>query len=334
VPYNPTTRLAVVLAEHPSAAQHLASVNPKLKLLGNPVIVGLMAPRIDLRKVAERGGWTVEELEAEIVRGEASAAVSEVPRVDVGKLKEDIKTVLRRLYAGEDPATCKAEFRELIVSADPLIIATAEAELAREGFTMDQLMEACAAHMDVFRDQLASSRTTIPAGHPLRRFIDDQDAIISWLEQGVVVSRSLEAFDGYQGTESVLAALHLLMEQLHMAENHDVRQENTLFPLLERYGVEEPPAIMWAEHARMKVTRDLIDRTLEGTPEDVPYTQFVHVLRGAFQHWLETFTQHAKKEQEILYNVALDLLSDKDWQDLQQESNDLGFFELPGEDGP
>jgi DUF438 domain-containing protein len=56
------------------------------------------------------------------------------------------------------------------------------------------------------------------------------------------------------------------------------------------------------------------------------------VLAGAFQHWLETFVQHAKKEQEILYNVALDLLSEKDWQDLQQESRELGFFALPGEE--
>jgi hypothetical protein len=64
----------------------------------------------------------------------------------------------------------------------------------------------------------------------------------------------------------------------------------------------------------------------------MPYSQFTQVLAGAFQHWLETFVQHAKKEQEILYNVALDLLSEKDWQDLEQESEELGFFALPGEE--
>ena len=122
------------------------------------------------------------------------------------------------------------------------------------------------------------------------------------------------------------------MQHLHEAQSHDARQENTLFPLLERYGVEEPPAIMWAEHNRMKATRDLIDKTLLGAPDALPYAQFAQVLAGAFQHWLETFVQHAKKEQEILYNVALDLLSPKDWQDLEQESQELGFFALPGEE--
>jgi DUF438 domain-containing protein len=33
-----------------------------------------------------------------------------------------------------------------------------------------------------------------------------------------------------------------------------------------------------------------------------------------------------------LYNVALDLLSEQDWQDLQQESQELGFFALPEEE--
>ncbi|MCX6097189.1 MAG: DUF438 domain-containing protein, partial [Caldiserica bacterium] len=321
--YKSTTKLSVVLTEHPRAAAYLASINPLLRLLGNPVVIGLMAPRTDLRKIAERAGWTLKELETAVVRsdtdGTAPAASGEAP----AKLKEDLKAVLRKLYAGEDPATCKAEFKGLIARADPLLIATAEAELAREGFSTDQLMEACDVHMDVFRDQLASSRTVVPDGHPLKRFIREQDAIIAWLEQGLVLARTLSALDGYVPAERALAGLRTLMQHLHEAQSHDARQENTLFPLLERYGVEEPPAIMWAEHNRMKATRDVIDTTLQGAPDAMPYAQFAQVLAGAFQHWLETFVQHAKKEQEILYNVALDLLSDKDWQELEQESQEL-----------
>src|SRR5664280_2945008 len=165
--YKPTTKLSVVLTEHPRAAAYLASINPQLKLLGNPVVIGLMAPRTDLRKVAERAGWTVEELEATIIRsdteGPATATSGEAPE----KLKEDLKAVLRKLYAGEDPVTCKAQFKELIAKADPLLIATAEAELAREGFSTDQLMEACDVHMDVFRDQLA--RAGIHPGQDTQR---------------------------------------------------------------------------------------------------------------------------------------------------------------------
>ncbi|RIE15951.1 DUF438 domain-containing protein [Candidatus Cryosericum septentrionale] len=157
--YKPTTKLSPVLTEHPRAAAYLASINPHLKLLGNPVVIGLMAPRTDLRKVAERAGWTVEELEAAVVRSDTEGTATVTSGEAPAKLKEDLKTVLRRLYAGEDPVTCKAQFKELIARVDPLLIATAEAELAREGFSTDQLMEACDVHMDVFRDQLASSRT-------------------------------------------------------------------------------------------------------------------------------------------------------------------------------
>ena len=329
--YSPTTKLSAVLAEHPGAAGYLASVNPRLKLLGNPVIVGLMAPRTDLRKIAERGGWSVDELEEAILRSDSEVAGT-TPQQDTGTLKEQLKTVLRKLYAGEDPDACKAQFKELIAQADPLLIATAEAELAREGYSTDQLMEACDVHMDVFRDQLASSRTAVPEGHPLKRFIDEQDAIIHWLEQGLSLARSLAGCTDYAQAAPQLDQLNQLMVHLHEAQNHDDRQENTLFPLLERYGVEEPPSIMWAEHNRMRMTRGLIDKTLAAAPDAIPYAQFTQVLAGAFQHWLETFVQHAKKEQEILYNVALDLLSEKDWQELEQESSELGYFPLPGKE--
>lgn len=330
--YKPSTKLAAALAEHPRAAGYLASVNPRLKLLGNPVIVGLMASRADLRAVAERAGWTVEELENAIERSDTEGTAGTAPTVDLAALKEDLKGVLRKLYAGEDPAACKVRFKELIGRADPLMIATAEAELAREGFSTDQLMQACDVHMDVFRDQLASSRIAVPDGHPLKRFIDEQDAIIAWLEDGMVAARALVALESYSAAETTIDRLEKLMEHLRAAQSHDIRQENTLFPLLERYGVEEPPAIMWAEHNRMKATRDLIDKTIEGAPYALKYPLFAQVLAGAFQSWLETFVQHARKEQEILYNVALELLSEKDWQDLQRESEELGFFTLPKEE--
>src|SRR5450756_2920894 len=117
--YKPTTKLSTVLTEHPRAAAYLASINPQLKLLGNPVVIGLMAPRTDLRKVAERAGWTVEELEAAIIRsdteGPAPATSGEAP----AKLKEDLKAVLRKLYAGEDPVTYKAQFKDCLLYTSP-----------------------------------------------------------------------------------------------------------------------------------------------------------------------------------------------------------------------
>lgn len=327
--YKPSTKLAQVLNEHPRAARYLASVNPYLKLLANPVIVGLMASRMDLRTVAGRARWTVEQLEEAVLQSDRQESVPACTE-DMTAVKDDLKEVMRKLYAGEDPEACRARFRELIAKVDPLMIAAAEAELSREGYSADQLMQACDVHMEVFRDQLASSRRAVPEEHPLKRFIDDQDAIIAWLEDGAVAAGALVALGGYSAAETTIVRLRQLMDRLHEAENHDVRQENTLFPLLEHYGVEEPPAIMWAEHNRMKATRDLIDKTIAGAPYALSYQQFAQTLAGAFRCWAETFVQHARKEQEILYNVALDLLSEKDWQDLQEESEKLGFFTLPG----
>jgi DUF438 domain-containing protein len=36
------------------------------------------------------------------------------------------------------------------------------------------------------------------------------------------------------------------------AEKHYLREENVLFPVLEKHGITEPPAIMWMEHNQLR----------------------------------------------------------------------------------
>ena len=151
-----------------------------------------------------------------------------------------------------------------------------------------------------------------------------------WFEQGLQISRELQKREGYDDAKDLVSKLNEIMKNLRASENHDIRQENTLFPVLEKYGVEEPPAIMWDEHSKMKDRRKYIEDLLKDIP-NVPYDEFVDKLQGAFTYLVEVFVKHTQKEQEILYNVALDILSEKDWEDIQRESDRLGYFDLPKE---
>ncbi len=336
LPYKKSTKFSEVLKDYPGAPEYLMRKNPKFKILKNAIVVQLMAPKITLGKMAKKHGMTFEELisllEEGVKNGEIGSGEKFKKRVsEANNIKEQIKGLMKALFEeGEDVEEIKEKFKEIVSKANPVIIAIAEAELTREGYSIQDLIKACDVHLELFKDQLMNSRRKIPKTHPLWRFIKDHDAMMFWFEQGLQISRELQKREGYDDAKDLVSKLNEIMKNLRASENHDIRQENTLFPVLEKYGVEEPPAIMWDEHSKMKDRRKYIEDLLKDIP-NVPYDEFVDKLQGAFTYLVEVFVKHTQKEQEILYNVALDILSEKDWEDIQRESDRLGYFDLPKE---
>ena len=334
--YKKNTKLSQILKENPGIIDFLVEKNPRFKALKNPLIVQIMAPHVTLSKMAKRTKVPIDELLSLIEEGAKKLNPEAAKRWEesineLTTIKEKIKFLMKRLFEeGEDVEKVKEEFKDLISKANPLLIAAAEAELTQEGYSMSDLMKACDVHMELFKEELSSSRRKVSKDHPLWRLIKDHDAMLFWFEQGLEISRELEKRKGYEDAKDLIDKLKEIMEKLRASENHDVRQENTLFPVLEKYGVEEPPAIMWEEHSMMKERRVRIEKRLSQIPE-LPYEEFVRETNADFIYLVETFIKHTQKEQEILYNVALDLLSDSDWEEIQAESDELGYFELPKE---
>ncbi len=336
LPYKKSTKLSEVIRDYPGVTEYLADKNPKLAFLKNTIVVQVMSSRVTLGKVAKKHSMSFEELmkmiEDGVKSGEIGNGESYKESVkSANEIKEQLKSLMKRLFEeGEDVESVKAEFKNIVSKANPILIAVTESELTKEGYSIQDLMKACDVHLELFKDQLMSSRKKVSKEHPLWRFIKDHDAMMLWFEQGLQISRELKARKGYDDAKPLIEKLKLIMGKLRSSENHDIRQENTLFPVLEKYGVEEPPAIMWDEHTKMKEKRNNIEKMLSEIPSK-PYEEFVDYLQGAFTYLVETFIKHTQKEQEILYNVALDVLSEEDWKDIQRESDRLGYFELPRE---
>ncbi len=334
--YKKSTKLSEVIKDYPGVTEYLVKKNPKFKLFKNTMIVQLMAPKMTLSKIAKKHNMTFEELTSMIDEGIRSGEIGsgedfERNVANANNVKEQIKTLMKALFdEGEDVKEVKEKFKEIVSKANPIIIAIAESELTKEGYSIQDLMKACDVHLELFKDQLMNSRKKISKDHPLWRFIKDHDAMMLWFEQGLSTAREMKSRNGYNDARELIRRLSAIMKNLKASENHDIRQENTLFPVLEKYGVEEPPAIMWDEHSRMKEKRGKIEKVISEIPS-MPYDEFVDYLQGAFTYLVETFVKHTQKEQEILYNVALDVLSKEDWKNIQKESDRLGYFELPKE---
>ncbi|GAB4369033.1 MAG: hypothetical protein Kow009_05700 [Spirochaetales bacterium] len=243
-------------------------------------------------------------------------------------VKEGLKTLLKRIQSEtsqEELEKARAEFKGLLAKATPLLIAQAEQELIAEGFTQQDLVSACDVHLELFRNTIEQNEIAVPEGHPIARFQEDHRIILALMDELRRVAGDLKKKGSYERSSGELDRLAELLEKLLEAENHNVRQENTLFPLLERHGLEQPPAIMWMEHTEMKEQKKKLKKLLEQRGE-MDFSTFADLFLQGSILLQEQFANHTMKEKNILYQAALEVLTEEEWKDIKEECDSLGYF--------
>ena len=242
-------------------------------------------------------------------------------------LKESLKDMLRTIKGAagaEAVERAKQDFKHLLDKATPLMIAQAEQELVAEGFTREDLVSACDAHLELFRESLAED-SDLPADHPVSRFREDHRIILGLMEKLRDTLKVLRAKGSFEAAPEEMKAAADLVDRLLDAENHNVRQENTLFPLLERHGLEQPPAIMWMEHTEMKEDKKKLKRYLD-QKETTDFRTLIDLLDSTSLRLIEKFAAHTLKEKNILYHAALEVLTEEEWKDVREECDNLGYL--------
>ncbi len=244
--------------------------------------------------------------------------------------KNQVKELMKKLSGKacmENLDKIKTEFKDIIAVANPLVIAMAENELVKEGYSQDDLMNACDIHLLLFKDAIENPNLKVPDWHPIHRFQEEHRFILKIMEELRFAVIRAKQKAGYNEAEEELIIIRKFAQRLMEAENHNVRQENTLFPVLEKHGIEQPPAIMWAEHTEMKEQKKEILRLLDKN-NGMTYSELLRVLENTVTRLLEKFSVHTQKEEHILYVTALKVIPDEEWKEIKEECDNLGYFDL------
>lgn len=242
--------------------------------------------------------------------------------------KEKLKKILKDLKKVEQQGKLneiKSEFKEILKEVDPLVIAQVEQELVNEGLSVEELSNVCDIHMELFKDQIENPDLKVPDDHPIASFQNDHKVILKYMNELVDVIKIASKKTSYNEASDELKKIEDILKILLEAENHNVRQENTLFPILERHGVEQPPAIMWMEHTEMKKLKKRMLKMIQEKKEE--WGIFTKLLYGDAISLVEQFGFHTQKEQNILYSIALDVITEEEWKDIKEECDNLGYFE-------
>lgn len=158
--------------------------------------------------------------------------------------KERLKEILRRLNNGEGPVTLKDPLRDILVNVTPLELSRLESELLREGISREELHRLCDVHLALFQESLQEDDLSIPAWHPLHILKEEHKQLLAFAIRLQALAKKAAATSGLL-EEDEWREFRFIVGHLKDSETHHLREENVLFPQLEKHGITEPPAMLF-----------------------------------------------------------------------------------------
>ncbi len=231
-----------------------------------------------------------------------------------------LKELIMELHNGKSVDEVKERFENLIQGISATEISEMENALIREGMPVENIQKLCDVHAAVFKGSIEEIHRPekpeeIP-GHPVHTFRLENRKIESLINDKIKPGlEALNSSDNQQIIAELLKDFNTLME----IDKHYSRKENLLFPYMEKYDIIAPPKVMWGVddeiRAAIKESRKLLS-DYSGDKE-----QFLGIAREALDKVIEMIF----KEENILFPMVLETLSEDEWSKIANESGEIGY---------
>jgi hypothetical protein len=166
--------------------------------------------------------------------------------------KKALKELIKQLHAGATPQEVKEKFRHVLEGISSKEIAKIENELVKEGMPREEIQRLCDVHLAVFREQLEKQKSEIPLGHPIGILVEEHKIMLQLAEKLATIANKVQQVSDISYVGDEIHHLEHIARDFSDSEKHYLREENVLFPILEKHGITEPPAIMWIEHNQIR----------------------------------------------------------------------------------
>ncbi len=233
--------------------------------------------------------------------------------------------LLERLNKGEEPEKVRREAQEFLESIGPADLSFAEQKLLDSGLKPGDLRNLCSVHMEMVKDELEKLRKSLQEGHPVHTMVCEHDEILGFLDELEKVNNGIRKKEKFEECGEEVKKLRHIAHHLLEAEAHHKREEDVLFPELEKRGVTGPPQIMRMEHEDMRKRKKELKELAEKAGE-TEFSEFRKRLDAASKFIVLALRDHIFKENNILYPTAVQVIQDKGvWDEMLKECNKIGY---------
>ena len=232
--------------------------------------------------------------------------------------KEILKELIKRLHEGGGVEELREQFKELIRQTTPVEISQIEEELIKEGMPREEIHRLCDIHLEAFRESVERETLELEEGHPLRILMEEHRVLLD-------LAGRLRELAGKAGSEDRIAEMAEIIELLRNSEDHYLREENALFPYLEKHGVTEPPSIMWTEHDTIRSMKKEIFKLFERYRSEGS-DEWMSKLSQMAEGLLNFLSSHFYKENRVLFPTALRVIDPGEWPEIKAQFDEIGYF--------
>ncbi|NLB79271.1 MAG: DUF438 domain-containing protein [Clostridiaceae bacterium] len=229
-----------------------------------------------------------------------------------------LKEIIKELHDGKAVEDVKSQFAELIQGVSTAEISEMEGALIAEGMPVEEIQRLCDVHSAVFKGSIEEihrpEKPEETPGHPIHTFKKENNAL------GELIKEIQADIDAYKTDASKKKAKKILngFEMLREIDKHYLRKENLLFPYMEKYGISAPPKVMWGVDDEI---REELKEVIEILESDSDKEQLIKKSEAV----LIRVNEMIYKEENILFPMVLDTMSEDEWFKIQQESKGFGY---------
>ncbi|MHC1683099.1 MAG: DUF438 domain-containing protein [Clostridiaceae bacterium] len=239
------------------------------------------------------------------------------------KIKK-LSIVLKKLNEGVTEET-RQEALKIVSNIDPIELSIAEQRLIEQGMNPQELRNLCDIHMEVLSDELVKLQKKIEPGHMLDTLIIEHEKIKDFLTEIEEVNNTIQKLNSFSENPDLFIKLEHLADNILDAEKHHKREEDVLFPELEKRNITGPTRIMRMEHDDLKMKKSLL-KVAAQKAETMDFNQCKSKIDDLAKYIVFNLRDHIYKENYILYPTAIDAINDKElWAEMKIKSDEIGY---------
>ena len=237
---------------------------------------------------------------------------------------EVLKSILLDLHNGASAESVQELFNEHFAGVSAIEISLMEHELMNSdtGVTFEDVMSLCNVHANLFKGAIQDVEVadTDHPGHPVQIFKQENLALRAALMR---VRRLLSTYESTEDEELLPEIRKGLQRQLGLVGQFDIhyqRKEELMFPIMESYGHDSPPKVMWGVDDQI---RELFQEA-KIAAEQLPDTS-IQEVKDKFEVFAAEFEAMIFKEESILLMILLESFHQDDWLKIAEESDAYGY---------
>jgi DUF438 domain-containing protein len=244
---------------------------------------------------------------------------------DQRKRKDLLKHMIQQLHAGEAPDAVRSQLIRLLGKVPYDEVVEVEQELIADGMDSSEILELCDIHTAALQGALDSGpEVSVPEGHPVQVMRAENQALGWEVEALEKIFTQLAEMSEDDAVVDLMHDIRVRFNSLMDVEKHYLRKEHLLFPFLEKHGITGPPTVMWGKHDE---TRELLSAAIESLEAAGQITagEACSVIDLVFRPALEAVGGMIDKEEQILLPMALDTLTEDEWFEVADGSEEIGY---------